>query len=153
MKFLQDDLTTTLVQQCRQSQSTIQRIIETEGDNEAVLFEALNVNDEIQKALSKYEEMEKPLPVVPCEPQPAMIVDAIESPNQSKEEEDALIRKPAGTRAGTRNGEGGSNEDMMDDLDEMIFGKKGGDTSVDDEHDTKKKKKQEPSSKDDLISL
>ncbi|CAN1842024.1 TOM1-like protein 1 [Linum perenne] len=118
-----------------------------------MLFEALNVNDEIQKALSKYEEMEKPLPVVPCEPQPAMIVDAIESPNQSKEEEDALIRKPAGTRAGTRNGEGGSNEDMMDDLDEMIFGKKGGGTSVDDEHDTKKKKKQESSSKDDLISL
>ncbi|CAN1842021.1 TOM1-like protein 1 [Linum perenne] len=150
---LKDDLTTTLVQQCRQSQSTIQRIIETEGDNEAMLFEALNVNDEIQKALSKYEEMEKPLPVVPCEPQPAMIVDAIESPNQSKEEEDALIRKPAGTRAGTRNGEGGSNEDMMDDLDEMIFGKKGGGTSVDDEHDTKKKKKQESSSKDDLISL
>ncbi|OAY81922.1 TOM1-like protein 2 [Ananas comosus] len=35
-----DDLTTTLVQQCQQSQYTIQRIIESAGDNEALLFEA-----------------------------------------------------------------------------------------------------------------
>ncbi|KAK1298928.1 hypothetical protein QJS10_CPB14g00031 [Acorus calamus] len=57
---LQDDLTTTLVHQCHQSQRTVQRIIETVGDNEALLFEALNVNDEIQKALSKYDELTKP---------------------------------------------------------------------------------------------
>ncbi|XVE62278.1 hypothetical protein DITRI_Ditri06bG0105100 [Diplodiscus trichospermus] len=142
---LEDDLTTTLVWQCRQSQSTVLRIIETAGDNEALLFEALNVNDEIQKALSKYEELKKPS-VVSHEPEPAMIPVAVEpddSPRHAKE--DALIRKPAGTRHGTH---GGSNDDMMDDLDEMIFGKKGAGSS---EGGQDSKKLQPP--KDDLITL
>lgn len=141
---LQDDLTTTLVQQCRRSRSTVQRIIETSGDNEALLFEALNVNDEIQKVLSKYEEMNKPRAVGP-EPEPAMIPVAVEpedSPHHAQQ--DALIRKPAGARGA---GHGGSNDEMMDDLDEMIFGKKGG-GSADGGHDSRK---QPP--KDDLISL
>ncbi|KAK7307998.1 hypothetical protein VNO77_41540 [Canavalia gladiata] len=142
---LQDDLTTTLVQQCRRSQSTVQRIVETAGDNEALLFEALNVNDEIQKVLTKYEELKKPA-AAPLQPEPAMIPVAVEpdeSPRHTKE--DALIRKPAGSRTGAQ---GGNNDEMMDDLDEMIFGKKGGDAS-DGGHDTKKQQ----SSKDDLISF
>ncbi|EEF42358.1 protein transporter, putative [Ricinus communis] len=142
---LKDDLTITLVQQCRQSQSTVQRIIETAGDNEALLFEALNVNDEIQKVLTKYEDLKKPS-VVSSEPEPAMIPVAVEpdeSPIHAKE--DALIRKPAGSRGGAH---GGSNDDMMDDLDEMIFGKKSGGTS----EGTRDPKKQQ-SSKDDLISF
>ncbi|MED6204567.1 3'(2'),5'-bisphosphate nucleotidase/inositol-1,4-bisphosphate 1-phosphatase [Stylosanthes scabra] len=142
---LQDDLTTTLVQQCRRSQTTVQRIVETAGDDEALLFEALNVNDEIQKVLSKYEDLRKPT-VVPVPPEPAMIPVAVEpeeSPRHANE--DALIRKPAGSRGPVH---GGSNEDMMDDLDEMIFGKKGGDSSGGG-HNTKKQQ----SSKDDLISF
>ncbi|CAN4089380.1 unnamed protein product [Withania somnifera] len=142
---LQDDLITTLVQQCRQSLNTVQRIIETAGDNEALLFEALNVNDEVQKALSKYEEMKKPT-VVSSKPEPAMIPVAMEpeeSPRAGKE--DALIRKPAGSRSAVQ---GGSNDDMMDDLDEMIFGKKAGGTS-ESGHDSKKQQ----SPKDDLISF
>lgn len=138
-------MTTTLVQQCRQSQFTVQRIIETAGDNEALLFEALNVNDEIQKVLTKYEELKKPSGA-PAEPEPAMIPVAVEpddSPRHAKE--DALIRKPAGSRGGSH---GSSNDDMMDDLDEMIFGKKGGGTS-EGGHDSKK---QQPP-KDDLISF
>ncbi|XP_020230113.1 TOM1-like protein 1 [Cajanus cajan] len=142
---LQDDLTTTLVQQCRRSQTTVQRIVETAGDNEALLFEALNVNDEIQKVLTKYEELKQPASA-PLQPEPAMIPVAVEpdeSPRHTKE--DALIRKPAGSRPGAH---GGSNDDMMDDLDEMIFGRKSGDAS-DGGHDTKKQQ----SSKDDLISF
>ncbi|XP_058103998.1 TOM1-like protein 1 [Magnolia sinica] len=138
---LQDDLTTTLVQQCRQSQFTVLRIIETAGDNEALLFEALNVNDEIQKVLTKYEELKKPHVAAP-EPEPAMIPVAVEpeeSPRSGKE--DALIRKPSGLR--TRAGE---DEDIMDDLDEMIFGKKGGPSQG---HQEPKKQQQ----KDDLISF
>lgn len=134
---LQDDLTSTLVQQCRQSQLTVQRIVETGGDDEALLFEALSVNDEIQKVLSKYEEMKKPSEVH-REPEPAMIAVAAEPdepPHVGKEE--SLIRKPAGSR-------GNNNDEMMDDLDEMIFGKKGGSPS--------ESKKDKPS-KDDLISF
>ncbi|XP_006347578.1 TOM1-like protein 2 [Solanum tuberosum] len=142
---LQDDLTVTLVQQCRQSLNIVQRIIETAGDNEALLFEALNVNDEVQKALSKYDELKKPT-VVSSEPEPAMIPVAVEpeeSPRAGKE--DALIRKSAGSRSAVQ---GGSNDDMMDDLDEMIFGKKAGGTS-ESGHDSKKQQ----SPKDDLISF
>lgn len=142
---LQDDLTTTLFQQCHQSQLTVQRIIETAGDNEAVLFEALNINDEIQKVLSKYEELKKPS-VSHAEAEPAMIPVAVEpdeSPRLSKE--DSLIRKSAGSRIPR----GGENDDMMDDLDEMIFGRKSGATSEAGQDGNKK-----PSQpKDDLISF
>lgn len=139
---LQDDLTTTLVHQCRECQYTIQRIIEAAGEDEAVIFEALNVNDELQKILSSYENMKKPH-VVRSEPQPALIpvdVEHEESPRASKEE--ALVRKPAGSR--TKGGH--VDDDMMDDLDEMIFGKKGGNSSVD--HDQRVKQQ-----KDDFISF
>ncbi|KAJ6791238.1 TOM1-like protein 2 [Iris pallida] len=66
-------------------------------------------------------------------------VEPEESPRLSKE--DALIRKPAGSRA--RSGE---DDDIMHDLDEMIFGKKGGSSSED--QDPQKKPQ-----KDDLISF
>ncbi|XP_021725824.1 TOM1-like protein 1 [Chenopodium quinoa] len=142
---LQDDLTTTLVQQCRQSQFTIQRIIETAGDDEALLFEALNVNDEIQKVISKYDDMKKPS-TIPSAPEPAMIPVAVEpeeSPRSGKEE--SLVRKPSGSRG---NSHGGQHDDMMDDLDEMIFGSKS-DTPTNSGIEPKKP----DSAKDDLISF
>lgn len=122
----------------------MQRIIETAGDNEALLFEALNVNDDLQKVLTKYEELIKPS-VNPSAPEPAMIPVAVEpdeSPRSPKE--DSLIRKPAGSRA-TRSD---ATDDMMDDLDEMIFGKKGGSPS----DGVQDPKKQQPP-KDDLITF
>ncbi|GAB2227535.1 hypothetical protein Droror1_Dr00009357 [Drosera rotundifolia] len=142
---LQDELTMTLVQQCRQSQTTVQRIIETVGENEAVLFEALNVNDEIQKALSKFEDLKTP-PLVHREPEPAMIpvaaIDPEESPRAGAE--DALVRRPPGSRGVSHGGHNDS--EMMDDLDEMIFGRKSG-TASGGAQDTKKQQ----SSSDDLI--
>ncbi|XP_073034862.1 TOM1-like protein 1 [Primulina eburnea] len=146
---LQDDLTITLLRQCRESQYTIQSIIESAGDNEALLFEALNVNDEIQKVLSKYEDMKKPL-VVPQEPEPAMIPIAVEpddSPRVGGGKEEALVRKSSGIRSAGSHG-GGNNDEMMNDLDEMIFGKVSGGTS-ETAQDTKRK--QTP--KDDLITF
>ncbi|KAK1405320.1 hypothetical protein POM88_004925 [Heracleum sosnowskyi] len=56
--WFEDDLTTTLVQQCHQSEHTVQRIIESSGDDEALLFEALSINDEIQKVLSKFGDIQ-----------------------------------------------------------------------------------------------
>ncbi|CAH8362191.1 unnamed protein product [Eruca vesicaria subsp. sativa] len=148
---LQDDLTTTLVQQCRQSQTTVQRIIETAGEDEALLFEALNVNDELVKTLSKYEEMNKPSAPLPT-PEPAMIPVA-EEPDDSQDhgKEESLVRKSSISARGGIHGSGGSGDDMIDDLDEMIFGKKsggdGGDSSTDDP------KKQSSSKSDDLIKF
>lgn len=140
---LKDDLTTTLVQQCHQCELTIQRIIETSGDDEASLFEALNINDELQKVISKYKELKKSNKVR-FEPEPAMIpvaVETEESPKFNKDEE-ALVRKPANS-----NFKLGEEDEMMDDLDEMIFGKVGGGGSSED-RDAKKKQQ-----KDDLISF
>lgn len=128
------------MQQCRQSQYTVQRIIETAGDDEALLFEALNVNDEIQKVLSKHEELRAPAPAPP-EPEPAMIPVAVEpeeGPRAGREE--PLVRRPPGSRP-----RGQEDEDVLQDLDEMIFGKKGGGPSAADG--------QEPGKKDDLIKF
>ncbi|KAA8544681.1 hypothetical protein F0562_019472 [Nyssa sinensis] len=98
-----------------------------------------------QKALLKYEYLNK-LSVVPSEPEPTMILVAVE-PDDSPpvRKEDALVRKPAGSRGASQ---GRNNDDMMDDLDEMIFGKKAGGTS-EGGHDTKKQQ----SPKDDLITF
>ncbi|CAK9162642.1 unnamed protein product [Ilex paraguariensis] len=98
--FWQDDLIATLVQQCHQSQFT--------------------------KLQSNYEEMNKSSGIL-REPKPAMIPIAVEldeSPCLGKEE--ALIQKPVGSHGG---GSRGSKDDMMDDLDEMIFNKKASGTS------------------------
>jgi hypothetical protein len=140
---LQDDLTATLVQQCYQSQHTIQRIIETVGDNEAVLFEALSVNDEVQKVLSKYEEMKKPNASENTEQRPVVIPIATEHEDSTAvgNEDDALVRKSAASRARS-----GGDDDILDDLDEMIFGKKGGSSS-------QEGPKKEDLKKDDLISF
>lgn len=109
---MQDDLTISLSRQCRESQYTVLSIIETAGDNEALLFEALNVNDEIQKVLSKYEDMKKPV-AVPQEPQ----LDLIPDDSYVAEEEEALIRKQHGAGSGVRS------DDVMDDVDSVVFGK------------------------------
>lgn len=113
-------MTTALSRQCRESQYTVLSIIETAGDNEALLFEALNVNDEIQKVLSKYEDMKKPV-AVPQEPQPVLIPVAVEpDDSQVAEEEEALIRKQHSAGSGVR---GRSIDDVMDNLDSVFFGK------------------------------
>jgi hypothetical protein len=81
----------------------------------------LNINDELQKALYRYEELKKPHEIHQ-EPEPPMITVAVkleESPCATKEE--SLIRKHFGSRTRS-NGD----EDIMDDLDEMIFHKKSG---------------------------
>ncbi|KAJ0580977.1 putative target of Myb protein [Helianthus annuus] len=112
---LQDDLTSTLVQQCRQSQLTVQRVVETCGDDEVMLFEALSVNDELQKVVSKYEEMKK-CSQVRCKPEPAMIAVTAEEPDEPPQarKEESLIRKVVGSN---------HNDD------EMVFGKKSSSSS------------------------
>ncbi|KAL6523154.1 hypothetical protein OROHE_016449 [Orobanche hederae] len=55
-----ESTTNTLLEQLRESRVIVQRIIEAGGDNEAVLFEALDVNHEIQEVPSEYKEMKRP---------------------------------------------------------------------------------------------
>uniref|UniRef100_R7WA43 TOM1-like protein 2 n=1 Tax=Aegilops tauschii TaxID=37682 RepID=R7WA43_AEGTA len=140
-QYLKDDLTTTLVQQCQQCQYTIQRIVETAGDNEAQLFEALSIHDELQKVLSKYEDLKEPIVAEP-EPEPAMIPVTVE-PEESPRAvgKDTPARKSAGSGGRSTGG-----DDLLQDLDDMIFGKKAG-TSSQQERTPRKEKK------DDFIGL
>ncbi|KAG6429410.1 hypothetical protein SASPL_107461 [Salvia splendens] len=113
-----DDVTITLSRQCRESQYSVQMIIESAGDNEALLFEALNVNDEIQKVLSKYEDMKKPVVTPQKPPQPNLVPVAVEPDDfPGAEEEEALIRKQHNDQSGAR----GRSTNLMDDLDNKIF--------------------------------
>ncbi|KAH9318313.1 hypothetical protein KI387_020082 [Taxus chinensis] len=131
---LKDDLTSTLVEQCRQSQFTLQRLVESAGDTETFLYEALNVNDEIQLVLSKYEEMIKALKPEPAhvsEPASIPVVVEEEDPSGAAHEE-ALIRNhnPKSSSSNPRYVE----DDAMADLDDMIFGRKNGKSGGQDSH-------------------
>ncbi|KAJ4878900.1 Ribosomal protein S5/Elongation factor G/III/V family protein [Raphanus sativus] len=55
----EDELTVSLMEKCKQSQPLIQMIIESTTDDESVLFEALHLNDELQRVLSIYDETKK----------------------------------------------------------------------------------------------
>ncbi|KAG8640199.1 hypothetical protein MANES_13G034700v8 [Manihot esculenta] len=57
-KPIKEDLTVSLLEKCKQSQVVIQRIIESTSDDEAMLFEALNLHDELQQVISQYEVLE-----------------------------------------------------------------------------------------------
>ncbi|CAG7867507.1 hypothetical protein BRARA_I05418 [Brassica rapa] len=55
----EDELTVSLMEKCKQSQPLIQMIIESTTDDETVLFEALHVNDELQRVLAIYEKTDE----------------------------------------------------------------------------------------------
>jgi len=101
----------------------VQRIVESTGDADPGLFEALNVNDELQRVLTKFEEMSKGS----AEQQPEPIestfvhVQALdEDDSHGATEEASLVRKrdqkPSAPPASAHD------DASMADLDEMIFG-------------------------------
>jgi len=125
----------------------VQRIIERTGDADPVLFEALNVNDDLQRVLAKYEEM---LKGVAAEQQPAQPAEPTLAHVQALEEEDShhgaeeassLVRKretkPSAPPTSAHD------EAALADLDEMIFGNRSAEGS-----NNQKPKKQNG---DDLI--
>ncbi|XP_027351634.1 TOM1-like protein 2 [Abrus precatorius] len=57
-KPLKEDLTVSLLEKCKESLSIIKGIVESTTNDEATLFEALYLNDELQQVVSKYEELE-----------------------------------------------------------------------------------------------
>ena len=141
--LLQEELTLTLVEQCRASQFKVQRIVERAGDADPVLFEALNVNDDLQRVLTKFEELSKGETAE--QPQPVestfVHVQALdEDDTHGATEEASLVRKrdakPSAPPTSTHD------DAAMADLDEMIFGNRAGEGS----HEKPKKQ-----NADDLI--
>ncbi|KAF5738945.1 TOM1-like protein 1-like isoform X1 [Tripterygium wilfordii] len=58
---LKEDLTLSLLEKCKESQPVVQTIVETTTDDEAMLFEALNLHEELPQVVRRYEELEKAL--------------------------------------------------------------------------------------------
>ncbi|CAM6083801.1 unnamed protein product [Calypogeia fissa] len=126
---LKDEITQTLVEQCRQSQVNLQRIIQRAGDNDPNLFEALNLNDELAKVLSKYDDSAAPIQSTPATT-PTEVNTSV-APAFDEEDlltgggEDALVRNYGQRMQHTPLSSQGDDKAMAD-LDEMIFGKRGG---------------------------
>ncbi|KAK8506156.1 hypothetical protein V6N13_002796 [Hibiscus sabdariffa] len=57
-KPAKDELTESMLEKCKQSQLAIQMIIESTTGDDGILFEALNLNDELQQVISKFEGLE-----------------------------------------------------------------------------------------------
>ncbi|KAK3026155.1 hypothetical protein RJ639_040542 [Escallonia herrerae] len=57
-KPIRDDLTVSLFEKCKQSLPVVQRIAESTTDDEIMLFEALNLHDELQEVISRCEQIE-----------------------------------------------------------------------------------------------
>ncbi|KAK8346879.1 hypothetical protein V6Z11_A07G248100 [Gossypium hirsutum] len=57
-KPAKDELTESMLEKCKQSQLAIHMIIESISDDDGILFEALNLNDELQQVISKFEGLE-----------------------------------------------------------------------------------------------
>lgn len=55
--FLQDDLTLSMLEKCKQSLPVVQRIIESTSDDEVMLFDALSLHDELQLIISRHGEL------------------------------------------------------------------------------------------------
>ncbi|CAN1245037.1 TOM1-like protein 2 [Linum grandiflorum] len=57
-KPIKEDLTVSLYEKCQQSQPAVQQLIESTTDDEAMLFEALNLHDELQRVISQFKDLE-----------------------------------------------------------------------------------------------
>ncbi|KAL3849966.1 hypothetical protein ACJIZ3_011848 [Penstemon smallii] len=56
-KPLKDDLAMSMLDKCKQSLPIVQRIIESTSDDEVMLFDALNLHDELQLVIIKHGEL------------------------------------------------------------------------------------------------
>lgn len=55
---LQNELTESMWENCKQSLPGVQGIIEATMDDEGLLIEAFSLHDELQKVISRYEQVE-----------------------------------------------------------------------------------------------
>ncbi|GAA0143259.1 hypothetical protein LIER_35706 [Lithospermum erythrorhizon] len=52
-----EELTVSMYEKCKHSLPVMQRIIQSTSDDEVMMFDALNLHDELQQITSKYEEL------------------------------------------------------------------------------------------------
>eukprot|EP00850_Spirogloea_muscicola_P017357 SM000148S01034 [mRNA] locus=s148:337038:338835:+ [translate_table: standard] len=124
---LKDELTLTLVAQCRQSQRSVQSVVDRAGDNESLMFEALSVHDDLDRVLKQHADMSSEHnPAAPDataadgagQDQPAQIA-ILEEPEADQSE--GLVRNRRTAPATSA----GADEEAMANLDSVIFGNSG----------------------------
>ncbi|KAK6940659.1 VHS domain, partial [Dillenia turbinata] len=89
-KHIKDDLTLSMLEKCKQSQPVLERIIQATNDDEGILFEALNLHDELQRVISKYEEVEaasEPGQQLPDKPDTMVQKSPTQPGNEAREKE------------------------------------------------------------------
>lgn len=89
-KPLKEDLTLSMLERCKESQPVIKGIIERTTDDEGMLFEALYLHDELERIISKYEELE-------CSEKSEERQQLENSDSTKQEEESEFARKPGET--------------------------------------------------------
>ena len=135
----QEELTNTLVEQCRRSQSNVQRFIETGTQDDKLLFEALNANDDLQRVIDRFEKMcATATQVSDPSSEPALIPVGVMDEEEEEKEKDVLLRKTGVSEGSskrkvgirpmsiTRSRDSKGEEAAMADFDAMVFGSSGG---------------------------
>ncbi|KAK1390495.1 hypothetical protein POM88_018673 [Heracleum sosnowskyi] len=61
LALVKEDLTVSMLEKCEQSLHVVQRIGETTIDEEAMLFEALSLHDELRQVILRCDELEASL--------------------------------------------------------------------------------------------
>ncbi|KAI7730459.1 hypothetical protein M8C21_000929 [Ambrosia artemisiifolia] len=56
---INDELTVSMLEKCKESLPVVQRIAETTTDDDALLFEALNLHDELEQVISRCSEIKE----------------------------------------------------------------------------------------------
>ncbi|KAK4366087.1 hypothetical protein RND71_013967 [Anisodus tanguticus] len=91
-KPIKDDLAVSMLENCKQSLAVIQRIVESTSGDEGLMFEALNLHDELRQVISRYEEMEAALDSGERLPQTPENVSGL--PNTALESGERLAKSP-----------------------------------------------------------
>lgn len=99
---VKDELTLSIVEKCKESRPIVQRIVESAGDDEVLLFEALNIHEELEHVISKYSESEASLRAVEAKDQhnttassPASSGEENRNPQEISKKETQDLRLPA----------------------------------------------------------
>ncbi|KAM0028326.1 putative TOM1-like protein, plant [Helianthus debilis subsp. tardiflorus] len=64
---INDELTVSMLEKCKESLPVVQRIAETTTDDDALLFEALNLHDELEQVISRCSEIKAKVGSDPAE--------------------------------------------------------------------------------------
>ncbi|XP_071738162.1 TOM1-like protein 2 [Rutidosis leptorrhynchoides] len=82
---INDELTVSILDKCKESLPVVQRIAETTTDDDVLLFEALNLHDELEQIISRCEEIKGILGSYPLKDDNKKPAETVPSPVNAEE--------------------------------------------------------------------